>query len=586
MKFKGTIWALIVFAGLISYYYFIDAPAIKKAEEEKELAEKILPFDEKDVQEITLLKSGAQIRLRRSGEDGWELVEPVAAKGDSITVHYLLAALKEVRFTRTVDEAPADLAPFGLAKPRLSISVKFKNKDEKSLLIGGNSQVGMATYVKLGGEKKVLLSNLRLMSLDKSASDLRDKTILDYNTVEVTSFELQRPENTLRFALDEKEKRWAFTSPVTTRADGDAVENFLNGVRVARIKSFEEESPADLSAFGLDKPEIILRVKSGDGESSTELRVGKKVSQKYYAQTDKRKTVFTIGGNLFAKLTQNYLDLMDKSLLAFKIEDVTQIRIRHLDQTTLVARTPDRQGWRIEKPGPLPADKAAVESLLLDLRSARIKEFVKFAQDDLNIFGLDKPRKEITLDFGEDKTASIKLGNSTSDMKQYFASRSDDGLIFVVDASAIDKIFRSRHDLLYKKLLAFKTPDVKRILLQYPGKKFELQLTGEKWSLLQPEKIDAIKPFIGKDILWTLTNLEYEAVLAPAPEPGVSGLDQPRLSVAIHDAKNEKLAEVIIGNRAEGKPQYYAQVKGNPEIYLIQERFMSEIPSKIGKFQK
>ncbi len=148
-----------------------------------------------------------------------------------------------------------------------------------------------------------------------------------------------------------------------------------------------------MSAFGLDKPEIILRVKSGDGPAATELRVGKKVSENYYAQTDKRKTVFTIGGNLFSKLTQNYLDLMDKSLLEFKVEDVDQVRIRHMEETTLVARTPDRQGWLIEKPDPSPADKAAVDSLLLDLKSARVKEFVKFAQDELKIFGMYIPLK-------------------------------------------------------------------------------------------------------------------------------------------------------------------------------------------------
>ncbi len=585
MKFKGTIWALVVFAGLIFYYYLIDAPAIKKANEEKELSEKILRFDEKDVQELTLLKSDAQVHLRRNKKDGWELIDPVSAKGDSVAVDALLTTLKEVRFTRIVEEAPADLAPFGLANPKLTISVKINDKDEKSLLIGGKSQVGMATYVKSGDQKKVLLSNIHIASFDKSTSDLRDKTILDYNTAEVTSFDLQRPENTLRFSMNEKAKHWAFTGPVSSRADANAVENFLNGVRVARIKTFEEESPADLSAFGLDKPAIIFRVKSGDESSATELRVGKKISDRHYAQTDKRKTIFTIGGNLFSKLTQNYLDLMNKSLLEFKEEDVATVRIRHMEETTLVARTPDKKGWRIEKPGPSPADKAAVDSLLFDLKSARIKEFVKFAQDDLNIFGLDNPRKEITLDFGKDKTASIKLGNSTSDKKQYFASRSDDGVIFVVDADSVDKIFRSYQELLHKKLLSFKTQDVQRILLQYPDKKFELKLTGDKWSLLQPEKIDEIKPFIGKDILWTLTNLEYEAIVASAPELSLSGLDQPQLSVSIYDAQNKNLAVIIIGKKADGNPQYYAQVKGKPEIYLIKERFLSEIPRNMEKFK-
>jgi hypothetical protein len=586
MKFKGTIWFLFIFAGLILYYFCIDAPSIEKAKEEKALAEKILPFDENDAQEIFLTRPDSNIHLKRTPDNEWNLLEPVNDKGDSPAVNSLLTTIKDLRFKQIVEENPKDISLFGLDKPALFIKIKMNGGKEKSLLIGNRSQVDMGVYVKSGEEKKVLLANIPLPSLDKSAFDLRDKTILEYNTTEVTGFDLQRPENTLHFSKDANTNQWTFSGPVSTRADDDAVENFLNSVRIARVNFFKKESPTDLSQYELDKPSIILTIKHGDNGSTTELRVGKKDSGGYYAQTDTRKTLITINENLYQKLSQNYLDLMNKALLDFNEEDVTQLQIRNLEETTLLSKSSDGGKWEVKQPSESPADETAIKSLLMDLKAARVKEFVKFARDDLNIFGLDKPRRELELNFGNGKSASIKLGNSTSDEKQYFASRSGDGMIFVVDTEVVDKIFRSHHDLKYKKLLSFESKEVKKILLQYPDKSFELKLEDKNWSLLSPEKISNIKPFIGKDILWTLSNLEYDSVLPSATEAKDTGLDKPQLRATIFDSKGKELGAVAIGNKAEDKSKHFAKISGNPKIYLIKERFLDEIPSDLEKFKK
>ena len=586
MKFKGTIWFLLIFAGLILYYFYIDAPSIEKAKEEKALAEKILPFDENDVQEIFLTRPESNIHLKRTPNKEWILLEPVNDKGDSPAVDSLLTTIKELRFKQIVEENPKDISLFGLDKPALSIKIKFNGGMEKSLLIGHRSQVDMGAYVKSGEEKKVLLANIPLPSLDKSVFDLRDKTILEYNTTEVTGFDLQRPENTLHFSKDANTNQWTFSGPLSTRADDDAVENFLNSVRVARVKFFKEESPTDLPQYELDKPSIILTIKHGDNGSTTELRVGKKESGGYFAQTDTRKTLIIIDENLFQKLSQNYLDLMSKALLDFKEEDLTQLRLRNLDGTTLVNKSSDGEKWLIKQPKESPADETAIKSLLMDLKAARVKEFVKFARDDLKIFGLDNPRRELTINFGKGESASIKIGNSTSDEKQYFASRSGDGMIFVIEADIVDKIFRTHHDLKYKKLLSFKSEDVKKILLQYPDKSFELKLEDKNWSLLSPEKISNIKPFIGKDILWTLSNLEYDSIAPSSTEANETGLDEPQLRATIYDSKDKELGTVAIGNKLEDKSKHFAKISGDPKIYLIKERFLDEIPSDMEKFKK
>jgi hypothetical protein len=586
MKFKGTIWFLVFFAGLILYYFYIDAPSIEKAKEEKALAEKVLPFDENDVQEITLTKSENKIHLKRSTIGEWNLIEPVKDHGDSITVNSILTTIKELRFKQVVEEEPKDITPFGLDKPGLLIKIKFNSGNEKSLLIGDRSQVGFGTYIKLGKEKKVLLANFPLPSLDKSLFDLRDKTILDYNTAEVTSFDLQRPDNTLHFTKDLKNNQWTLSGPATTRADDDAVENFLNSVRIARAKSFKEESSSDLSQYDLDKPAIILNIKQGDNASPMELRVGKKETSGYFAQSNIRKSLITIDEKLYSKLSQNYLDLISKALLDFNQEIVSQLKIRHQDEMTLVKKSSDGENWALEQPAESLADTTAVNTLLMDLKAARIKEFVKFAQEDLKLFGLDKPRRELTISFSKGESTTIKIGNSTSDEKQYFATRSVDKLIFVIDAESVDKIFRTPHDLKNKKLLSFNSPEVKKILLKYPDKSFELKLKDSDWSLTLPEKIETIKPFISKDILWTLSNLEYDSVLPSTTEPSESGLDAPRLMVTIFDSQANELASVAIGKKAEGKSLHFAKIIGNPKKYLIKERFLDEIPGDLDKFRK
>lgn len=585
MKFKGTIGLFVVFSGLILFYYLVDTPAVKKAQEEKDRAEKVLLFDEKDVEEVTLTKADSKIQLKRSGEFEWNLVEPLAAKGDSSSVEALLGSLTDLRFTRVVEEEPAKLETFGLEQPALKVSLRLKGAEEKTLLVGDNSPIGFGIYVKVEGQKRVLLAKAGLPSLDKSLFDLRDKTILDYNTSEVTGFELKNKDDNLTFS--KKENQWSFSGSVSAKADANSVEDFLNSVRLGRIKAFVEESPADLTPFGLDKPSAILTVNSGKDSPPKTLRIGKEDSgEKYYAQANGEKNIFEVNSTVYNRLNQNYVDFLDKTLMEFEEDAVTEIHIRNMDENILIARDPgDRARWKIVKPNPGLADAATVNSLLFDLKEARIKEFVNFSKDQLKPFGLDKPRKELTVLYGKEKSTTIRLGNSNSDQKQYFATRSGDGLIVVLEANTVNKIFRSLHELKNKKLLNFKMDDVKKIVIKYPDKNFALELQGENWDLLQPEKIKQIKPFIGKDILWTLNNLEYEEIADLPAQSDASGLETPTADISIFGSNNEPLGNILVGSQTGQDSRRYAKVGSSPDLYVVKERFLDELPKTLEKFK-
>jgi hypothetical protein len=149
----------------------------------------------------------------------------------------------------------------------------------------------------------------------------------------------------------------------------------------------------------------------------------------------------------------------------------------------------------------------------------------------------------------------------------------------------VKKIFRPRNDFKDKKLFKFDPEQVARIGIQSPDQTFELNRRDKKWVLVKPQAIDDLKPFVGKDILWTLSNLEYEATVPPK-EAEETGLEKPRLTVALHDRQNQSLGQIIIGHQVPGQPLRYSRLAGDPTLYHIKDRTLGEIPDRLDRFQK
>ena len=104
--------------------------------------------------------------------------------------------------------------------------------------------------------------------------------------------------------------------------------------------------------------------------------------------------------------------------------------------------------------------------------------------------------------------------------------------------------------------------------------------------LVQPEELGDLKPFVGKDILWTLNNLEYETKLDFKEVPEETGLEKPRMILTLHDRDNNALGQLKIGRQGKGQPLLYSRLAGDPALYLIKDRTLSEIPDSLDRFRK
>jgi Domain of unknown function (DUF4340) len=584
MKFKGTVWMAALFLGLVLYYFLVDIPAEKKQNEEKERAEKILLFETDQVEEFILKKKDVTIHLKRQSPKDWELLKPVQAKADSPTASSFLSLLKSARFSRVVEDSAKDLSVYGLKEPSMEITLQLKDKNKKTLLVGDDHPMNQYLYVKRHDGNKVLLAGANRKDFDKSVFDFRDKSLLQFKNEEVATIKFQNDGKS--FELSKLNEQWEIIHGRKSKGDADEVIRFLGLVRNFKVKKFLDENPDSLKDYGLDTPSARLTLETGKDNNPLTLLVGNKLENEgFYGKIESANNVVLFGKQLVKTLSKMPVDFMPKTLLDFKQEDVSQIHLQTQEEKILIAREKE-DAWKIIEPIEADVDLSTLNSLLFDLKAARVNEYVNTSIKTAELFGLDMAKKVLTIDLGGDKSWTLELGNKSRDGQHYFARRAGEESIFTIGSDTVEKLFRSLHDLKNKKLLSFDKDAVNKISIEYPEKTFELQKSNENWSLTNPEKIKKVQGFIGKDILWSLRGLEYESIVKPSLGDEDSGLNRPTVSITVWTEKDLQVGKVMVGKKVENKAEYYARVDGDSNLYKIKALLLESLHKDLKKFNK
>ncbi len=589
MKFRGTLWntlwLILILIGLFLYLAFVESPEAERKDAEETRSKQVLHFKVEEVKAFDLIKPSGTIKIQRNPENSlWDITRPQALRGEDGVINQLLLTLEEARISQVVDEEPKDLAEFGLKNPSLQIALRLKSGESKTLLVGDTSPIGHDTYIKLADKKRVALSFLDKNLLNSSLNDLRSRNLLDFATRDVTAVDLKLNKQFQRFVKEGE--HWKLTAPVNVQGDDDEIFNFLDSVRTERIEDFISEAPKDLDSIGLKSPHILLNIQADKAKQSWTLKIGKlRDQQSYYAQRGKPENIISVSKILVQTLSKHPLSFMEKSLVSFKDEDITAIESRDGGETARVVRDSDhKEQWAFANPGNGAVDSAAINTLLFDLQEARIHNFAP--SKNLKSFGLDAPKKELTIFKEDGSKITLQLGNNDKNKHYYFITRSVDQTIFDLDTETVNKVFRSPDDFKDKKLLKFDPEQVTRIKIEYPGKTFELDKQDNQWVMVRPEELDDLKPFVGKDILWTLSNLEYEKKLDSKNVLEETGLEKPQLVLTLQDSSSKTLGQLKIGQSLKNQPLVYSQRIGDPTLYPIKDRTLSEIPDSLERFRK
>lgn len=389
-----------------------------------------IPFFE--VRSLTLqtaAPANLRIRVRRGEGDRWSFENPITARASRTAVQLTINGLNalETRRYLGVERSSPELADrAGLGAGALRVTLEGNNRRETLLLGTEIGPVPVADggpphrefYAKLEDRSAVFsvaVPDALVATLRNAQVELRERRILDLEGRTVTALILAapgRPELTLERleAAGAAAPGWqmivrqgAGAGPQTLPADRETVERLLQHLQVLETREFLSDAPSglDLENWGLTRPErvVTLALAGAPGVPSSSLVL-------HLGVASERE------GRAYAKLaSQDFVYLVDPGILG-AVPVVPRIYrerlLRELPPGARIAgiallNLPDRspvyarqlangETWEQALAAEPAERRAAVETLLTQLRTLRAKSFVRdeFAPT-VPVAGEDRP---------------------------------------------------------------------------------------------------------------------------------------------------------------------------------------------------
>jgi len=156
MSFKRTIALIIILVALGTYFYLWEVRGTSKSLKEEEV-ERIFPSDKEDVEEVELIRGSEIIRCRKTNK-GWQITAPFEASDIDDVMSDLLSDVGNAVMIEVIDTNPSNLADYGLDRPRMGLSLKFKDDPTpKTLLLGDSNPNRTCIYAKFEDLPEVIL---------------------------------------------------------------------------------------------------------------------------------------------------------------------------------------------------------------------------------------------------------------------------------------------------------------------------------------------------------------------------------------------------------------------------------------------
>jgi hypothetical protein len=413
-------WKTILVAVLLvivgGYAYYV-------SRQPAEQTPKLNQISASDIQKIELRSRAHDIVVARTS-DGWRFLKPIQGEADRTASDSMADAIANLQITSTLNETPGDLSPFGLQNPAVNVIVTTKDhRVLPTIIVGKDTPVGSSSYIMSAKRPGILLvANSFPSQVEKTVDDLRPRTLIALKPDEIRQVTLESS-SSAPLELKKKGDQWAIVNPRPYAADNSAVQQLLDTVTNARVASYIEDNPSDLSTYGLASPSFKLTLYGGKSGEQQSLLFGFKQPQPekggVYARRGEGsdQPVVTVDSYVLNDVNKSFDDLRDKTVLGLDRNKVDHVLIASPKFEATLARTSDGK-WKVtsnDKPGS--AEVLVADSLfdqLHDLKATRIVEdpmahperygmvkpsltFAAYANDGKELGTLRVSRMEVTL---------------------------------------------------------------------------------------------------------------------------------------------------------------------------------------------
>ncbi|MDK2870828.1 MAG: hypothetical protein PWQ16_180 [bacterium] len=260
---KSTLVLSLILASLLFYIFVIDLPSELRKKEES----KLIPWATEDISAIELRVDSKKLdaRIVRLNKDSWKIVSPVETLADDFTITLIFSSIEDAKKDKVADSG--DPKEYGLDKPEIVFELENKKGEKLTLLFGKENPITSERYLMVEGDKAIyLVSSYIYKQLSQDLYSLRKKDMIPENTLAVESFTLSyvRPSREYSFRRTENDI-WEILSPVTIPVSQDKVTDILWDIVESKAEDIIDH-PKDLKEYGLDSPQLIVKLKTKDGK--------------------------------------------------------------------------------------------------------------------------------------------------------------------------------------------------------------------------------------------------------------------------------------------------------------------------------
>lgn len=392
MRLKTTLILVLILIAVASYFFFIEDPGRKKAEEAKTLSSVLLPYGIDEVDRVIFRNPAGDVIEWERADGRWLIVSPVTAEGSSSTIDYFISQLIPGR-KMSEFAAEGNFGDFGLEIPYSTV-IFFNSKRDRSdtLYVGDKTPLTTQCYVRLGSSDTIAVTrDLTRNLMKKSLYHLRDKYFIHMDTESVTGLSVEGPSGVMHFSRIAGS--WLFRG-TRMGADKRLIEPYITSISEAIVRKFSAEDLSATEFFGFGQPERSITIyTAGD---STLIRFGREEDNLVY--------VTRSGQDKIVQLEKKYLhifdwfkdDLMVMNLAGFIPGEVGEIQIEMPD--TSLALKSSGETWVLTSSPSVEIVGGEVEYFLLIVRGLAFEKLLDPADPDLSSFVPGRRIRIILLD--------------------------------------------------------------------------------------------------------------------------------------------------------------------------------------------
>jgi hypothetical protein len=198
------------------------------------------------------------------------------------------------------------------------------------------------------------------------------------------------------FRITREGDGWRLTEPIDFPASTSTVNSLLSSLVNLREERRLDVTEVEPASYGLDEPELRVSMGTGDGELF-ELAVGDEtpLGSNRAVQRGQDASILLTPGWFVTDLDKELDDWRSRDVVDITADDLASVQV--VAGSDRIQAVRDGNDWRLLEPVADLADRDHLQSLISNLSSLRIEEFIDPEAVDGAALGLDQPGYRVTL---------------------------------------------------------------------------------------------------------------------------------------------------------------------------------------------